>query len=123
MVISCVDKFDYPSEDGKIEISIPGISFSITLLIGGTIVFGTLISSRAYFEEVKNQLSNNKNFEVVGSIFQAINDGFTDLSVGNHCIHLKEVTIKQGLPAFDIKTPLFRVPVGSVNGFSLGAPN
>lgn len=125
LISSCIDKLDDPTGNTRTEPSIPSvrINFSITLLVGGSIVFGTLISSHSYFAEIKHQLSKNKTYEVLGSMLQVINDEFTNLNVENYCIHLREVTIKQGLPAFDMKTPLFRIPIGAVNGFSLGAPN
>jgi hypothetical protein len=96
------------------------MSFSVTLMVDGGIVFGELISSRVYFSEVSRLLAEVENGESLSLIFELANERIDKVSERVHCLHLKNAVVRQGVPMGDVEFPLLRIRLSAVGGFSIG---
>jgi hypothetical protein len=107
------------------------IEIGVTLYVGGLIISGTIIGIRRYLElfseSVRTSTGNNKELiDLVASFFdrlqipedKEISEAFEREAT---FIHLRDVVIIQtSAPPQEIKIPLTRIKIASVDGFSLG---
>jgi hypothetical protein len=103
------------------------LSFGITLVVGGGVVTGTLISSKSFFEGFADSIAT----AWPGGPNEDVREGFAQwgqpetATLHEDFIHLKDARYVSGkdiVPSTGIGM-LWRGSVDSVNGFSLGSYN
>jgi hypothetical protein len=97
------------------------LSFSITLIVQGSIVSGELISEKLYFSNATKTISNHLHSEIIDKLFDNCNTIITEYGFNGLCLHLKNVVIRQATKSQDIELALIRIPLASVGGFSIAA--
>lgn len=114
-----------------------GISQGVTLNVGGTVVSGTIISGKEYFESVGGAVFQvesipvNANEEIIKSVadslrgFACVYNNETEEPEGTPApgyIHLKDVrTISQGGQTITFNGALWRGKIASIDAFILGS--
>ncbi|MGD0032529.1 gas vesicle accessory protein GvpU [Paenibacillus illinoisensis] len=103
-----------------------GVSVSVTLNVGGTLVTGLLASGKEYMESAAKLFEGtNKQGEQLSSIYQRYADeiysNYTPEDANIEFIHLKEATIFHGATDFNVN--LWRGKINAVDGFSFGRMN
>lgn len=123
-IVTPLDK-DFTLET-LVSIANLGLSVSITLNVGGTLVTGLLASGKEYMESTAKLLEDtNKQGEQLSSIYRRYaedlysKDKLENLNI--EFIHLKEATIFQGTTDFNVN--LWRGKINAVDGFSFGRMN
>lgn len=102
-------------------------SFGVTLVVGGGVITGTLVSAKSFFDGFADSLSQawpgGPNEELRGGFAQWGQPETADLNEG--FIHLKDARyiIGQGVVPSIGSGMLWRGGIDSVSGFSLGSYN
>ena len=121
-----------------------GITFAITLFVGGTVITGVLVSGKAFYEDLADiwdQLAGHDDippsepragdlFRKIAAETYALEAGGPPTRAGNEprsipkFIHLENARFFGAAPGFAIPTsekgPYWRGKISSVDGFQLG---
>lgn len=115
-----------------VSVANAGASFSISIVVDGKVIYGDLISGKAYCERMYESFlsaSGDKGLsEAVGSYFKILGedvytkDNYSDIPV--NFLHLDNYAFMRGDGGtVDVNGSLLRVAIERVSAFSLGRPS
>jgi hypothetical protein len=108
-----------------------GASFSVSVIVDGQIIYGDLISGKAYCEKMyKNFVSSSGDEgvnEAIGSFFKQLGENVytkeKNSDIPTNYLHLDNYAImRSDGGVVDVQGALLRVAIDRVSAFSLGRP-